>query len=125
MVEILLIHRISALDQVLSEGRKWEDVEHRVVRGRNLLPCRPYVLFESLEDALSRPHYAIRPRAIKRIAARSEKGGYSIAATEHVFRDSDMQTVGQYSLYYADALDSEIVSIGIGRKQTWAGLQHL
>ena len=90
MEEFFLINSISALDQVLSECREWEDVDQGTVHGRNLLPDRPHVLFESLEDALGGPHYAIRSRVIDRLAARAEKRGYRFVITEHVFRDSDV-----------------------------------
>lgn len=64
IVELLVINSLSALNQIFPKCLEWEDVNHEIVRGRNLLFYRLHVWFESVENVLNRLGYTIRTKVI-------------------------------------------------------------
>ncbi|KAL9101618.1 MAG: hypothetical protein Q9163_003137 [Psora crenata] len=82
--DLLLINGISAIHQARPNCRKWEDVDHRTVHGRNLLPYRPHVLFESI---LNRPT-TLSDSESSTVLPLGLKMGHIASSSQRIFSDS-------------------------------------
>lgn len=126
MVQLLLADGITTLYEIPPECGKRQNVNHRSVHHDNLLPNRPHIRLEGLEDALDRGDRAVSTGAFDRLVATGpEEWRDGMWTAEHFFRDPDLQAVGHECLEDADALDSERVHVGVWRAVARPNAQEL